>query len=308
MQRVGQVASTGELLFNLSLALYDAHPNGLTEPGEEQFTDHNPYTAFDRFLKRLDRTRARRRFIITVDEFEDIEKLITEEVLEARLLTHWRGMIQTYPWFIMAFAGLHTLREMTKDYWHPLFGSVNSIPVSFLSHQAAARLITNPTPDFALDYDPEATEQIIALTNGQPFLIQLICHGLVTRFNRQTFEEGVERERRFTVKDVEVVVATPAFYRDGNAYFTGVWAQAKATEPHGQTVVLHVLAKPAVYGEAKYGQAVWDGGGLITGEEIAQEAELPVGEVRHALTTLERHDVVIREGDRWRISVELMRR
>ena len=246
MQRVGLVESTGELLHNLALALYDSLPNlqeRLEEPNTAQFTNQNPYTAFDRFLRQIDRARGDRRFIVTVDEFELIEKAIAEGQLEPRLLDFWRGLIQTYPWFVMAFAGLHTLQEMTRDYWHPLYGSVTPIPVSFLSREASRRLITQPTPEFSLDYEHDAVESTITLTNGQPYLVQLIGHGLVARFNRQAFEEGVERERRFSLADVEAVIDAPEFYRDGDAYFTGVWRQAEASKPPGQTAVLHALAQ-----------------------------------------------------------------
>jgi len=313
IQRAGLVASTGELLYNLALALYDDLPRaderGLSKPDEERFTAHNPYTAFDRFLKHLDRVRARRRFIVTVDEFEKIEQQIAEGQLEPRLLDFWRGLIQTYPWFVMAFAGLHTLQEMTRDYWHPLFGSVTPIPVSFLGHDAAWRLITQPTPDFSLDYDQEAVERIITLTHGQPYLAQLIGHGLVTRFNRQTFEEGKERGRRFSLTDVEAVVNAPEFYRDGDAYFTGVWQQAEASNPPGQTVVLRVLAaESAVFGEFKYREAIYGGGQLMTAAEIAHQTRLAPENVKHALETLKRHDVILEENDRWRFTVELMRR
>ena len=56
---------------------------------------------------------------------------------QLRVLSLSSHLIQTYPWFIVAFAGLHTLQEMTSDYWHPLFGSVTRIPVSFLSPGAS---------------------------------------------------------------------------------------------------------------------------------------------------------------------------
>jgi len=302
IQRVGLVASTGELLYNLALALYDAQqtlgvsetPRALDEPDEIRFTARTPYTAFDRFLKQLDRVRAGHRFIVTVDEFELIEAMIAEGQLEPRLLDFWRGLIQTYPWFVMAFAGLHTLKEMTRDYWHPLYGSVRRIPVSFLSRGAARRLITRPTPDFPLDYDTDAVEHIIALTHGQPYLVQLIGHGLVTRFNRQTFEEGVERERRFSLADVEAVIRAHEFYRDGDAYFTGVWRQAETSKPPGQTAVLRTLA------QSEIGMSV---------EEIARQAGLVPEEVGRALETLARHDVVMMEADgRWQFTVELMRR
>lgn len=315
MQRVGLVANTGEMLYNLALALYDSlsvhQQEELGEPDEERFTNRNPYTTFDRFLKRLDRVRARQRFIITVDEFELIEQMIIEGKLESRLLDFWRGLIQTYDWYIMAFAGLHTLQEMTQDYWHPLFGSVKAIPVSFLSPEAAWRLIVQPTPDFALDFDPQAVKRIIDLTSGQPYLIQLIGHGLVARFNRQIFEEGLAREPRFTRADVEAIINTPEFYRDGNAYFTGIWRLVEQGAP-GQHAILSTLTK----GPAKT-------------EELAAQIGLPLEQILTALRTLQRHDIVQRIGkaadnhpwrensplenttsnrNPWGFTVELMRR
>jgi hypothetical protein len=309
MQRVGLVKSTNELLYNLALALYDAETRFLSanqvsfdEPDEERFTAHNPYTAFDRFLKLLDRVRAGRRFIVTLDEFELIEQLIGEGRLEPRLLDFWRGLIQTYPWFIMAFAGLHTLQEMTRDYWHPLYGSVIGIPVSFLGRDAAWRLITQPTPDFPLDYDGNAVERVIALANGQPYLTQLIGHALVTRFNRQTFEQGVERERRFDLTDVEAIITAPEFYRDGDAYFTGVWRQAETSAPPGQTAVLHALADLLEDPEPPTRSV-----GLST-DEVARQTGLAPEETERALETLARHDVAKEENGRWQFTVELMRR
>ena len=313
LQRTGLVASTGELLHNLALALYDSLPQaserGLAELDESQFTAHNPYTAFDRFLKQLDRVRARRRFIVAVDEFELIEAKIAEGQLEPHLLDFWRGVIQTYPWLIMAFAGLHTLQEMTRDYWHPLYGSVTAIPVSFLGPEAARRLITQPSPDFPLDYDADAIERIIALTHGQPYLVQLAGHALVTRFNRQMFEDTslafpasfpveFSRERRFTLADVEAVIAAQEFFRDGDAYFTGVWVQAERSEPPGQTAVLRALAQLVTN----------DDGRRTNVEEIARVAGCAPEVVQRALETLARHDVVTQENGRWRFTVELMRR
>lgn len=295
----GQVltADTSELLYNLALEMYDEFmkrsPHAdLVEPTEEQFS-HHPANAFKRFLKQLDAVRGELRFIVTVDEFELVEQMIREGKVEAGLLDFWRSLIQSYPWFVMALAGLHTLQEMTANYWHPLYASVIAIQVSFLRPKAARRLITQPSPDFPIDYDQDAIETIIALTNGQPYLAQLICHGLVTRFNRQMFEEGVEREHRFSLNDVQAVIQAPDFFRDGNAYFTGVWIQAKESDPPTQITVLQALA-PSETG--------------LSLDKLIQKTELSGEEVKYALESLKRHDVVKEEDGRWRFTVELMRR
>ncbi|MCF4969772.1 nSTAND1 domain-containing NTPase [Nostoc sp. CMAA1605] len=295
MQRVGMVFSTGELIYNLALSIYDVllpeQHLQLGEPQAERFFAYNPYTALDRFLKQINQVRYEKRFIITIDEFELIEQLITEKYLESRFLDFLRGLIQTYPWLIIAFAGLHTLQEMTQDYWNPLFGSVTAIPVSFISPKAAERLIVQPSEDFNIDYEPTAVAMIIQLTNGQPYLLQLIGHSLVTYFNRQTFELGVERERRFTSADVETVINTPEFYRDGNAYFNGVWVQAAKSQPPGQIDILQSLSRQS-----------------LSLTEIVNSTGISLPEVEAALTTLQRHDVIKSHGEQYIYTVELMRR
>jgi hypothetical protein len=295
MERVGRVENVGQLLYSLAGKLYqacrDLKLRDLPQPEKKDFYEGNPYDAFDHFLSRLDRTPKRPRFIITVDEFELLEEQIREKRLEPHLLKHWRGTFQTYPWFIMAFAGLHTLEEMHGDYWSPLFASVNLIKVGFLSKTDARSLITQPSPDFDIDYDPEAVERIIQLTNGQPYLVQLICHSLVRRFTDRTREEDMKRERRFTVEDVEAAINAPEFYRDSNAYFNGVWVQARTTTPKEQATVLRALRHAD-----------------LSFEELVKATLLVPKRLLSALGTLERHDTVALCGERYSYTVELMRR
>ncbi|NJL06704.1 MAG: ATP-binding protein, partial [Chloroflexaceae bacterium] len=280
MQRVGTVRDNADLLYQLALALYDACTErgiaGLDEPQEADFPSDSPTRGFNRFLTRLDRVRGSYRFIITVDEFEKLEAQIDAGRLTPDLLDHWRGVYMTYPWLVMAFAGLYTLEERRHDYWNPLFGSVMAVRVSFLTPGATRQLITQPSPDFALDYDEDAIERIIALTGGQPFLVQLIGHSLVTRFNQQTYEAGREGERRFHLADVDAVINAPDFERDGDPYFTGVWRQAER-EPAGQTAILAALAPH-------------DGG--LDRPALAAATGLPNDVLESALATLVQHDVI----------------
>lgn len=297
MQRVGRVRDDADLLYQMALAIFDECRaqgiSGIDEPRDEEFASGRPYLRFERFLRRLAEVRAGRRIIVTVDEFEKIEEQIEEGRLTPDLLAFWRGVFTTFPWFVMAFAGLYTLEERRRDYWHPLFGSVTGIKVSFLTPGAARQLITQPSPDFDIDYDEDAIAAIIALTGGQPFLIQLICHTLVTRYNQQTFEEGRERERRFRLADVEDVINAPEFYRDGDAYFSGVWRQAERGGAEGELAILRALAPHP--------------GGLSL-DDLAQRAGLTCDQARGALRSLIDLDIIAEREGTYRYTVELMRR
>ncbi len=295
MQLRKSIKSTGQLIYSLALACYDRltpeQQLALGQPTSNDFSDDDFNITFIHFLERLNQQLQNERLLITVDEFEIIEDGIKKGYFDPNLLAFWRGIIQTYPWFIMAFAGLHNLEEMCHDYWHPLFGSVTAIPISFLTHGAARQLIIQPNPDFPLDYDADAIDKIIQLTGGQPYLVQLICHALVSRFNRQTFEEGAERERRFTLTDVQAVIESKALFRDGNAYFAGVWAQS--TVDQVQPVILKTLA-PAPDG--------------LTVAQLAAQTHLSDQALMHALKVLKNHDVLKKQGDRLIYTVILMQR
>ncbi len=295
LQLFGNVCNTNELLYALAIEIYDRLPleqqQKLQEPSITQFTDYNPYQTLIRFLKKLDQIRDGQRFIIAIDEFELLEKLIEDAIVDKELIRFWRGLIQTYPWFIMIFAGLHTLNEMQQNYWSPFFSSVTAIPVSFLSFGAAQRLITQPFPDFELEYSPEVVQKICNLTNGQPYLIQLIGRALVTRYNRQVFEERQQRSKRFNLGDLESVVNSPEFYRDGDAYFSGVWRQAMTSQPLGQLDVLCELCVTE-----------------LSQVQLFRAVNLGIEETHAVLKTLRRHDVIKKDNDNYSYTVELMRR
>lgn len=294
LQVMGIVNNTHELLYALAIEMYDGLPHPLPvtfqEPQLSQFTQHNPYQSFLRFLKRLDSVRASRRFIITVDEFELLEQLIEANVVEQRLITFWRGLIQTYPWFVMVFAGLHTLDEMRQDYWCPLFSSVTAIPVEPLSFSAVQQLMMQPSPDFELEYDPAVIQKIFTLTHGQPYLVQLLGHTLVTCFNRVVFEQGAIRNKKITLQDLEMVINSSSFYRDGDAYFMGIWRQVGSGQPEHQSKVLYCLCdRPLAI------------------SELSDRTSLSVSILQSILSTLQNRGIVLKIDGRYTYTVPLMR-
>jgi Cdc6-like AAA superfamily ATPase len=294
MQRVGHVGSTSGLLYNLALAIYytlSKNQHIIDEPQESDFLERNPMTSFDRFLKKVDDVRDRKKIIITIDEFEIIENLIEQSKVDSQILDFWRSLIQTYSWFVLVFAGLHTLNEMTRDYWNPLFGSVQVIPVSYLSKKATESLIRNPSPNFNLVYTRSAVDLIYNLTYGQPYLVQHICHTLVAYFSRERSEKGFERKHEMTPEDIEVVVHMPEFYRNSNAYFDGIWEQAKEVHGEEQIQILNAISQES-----------------LSNIELSQKIGVSLEKINTALGILVQHDVIQQQGNSYNYRVELMRR
>ena len=294
-----------------------------------------PYRTFERYLKQIVETYHHRQIvetlhatslqglIIAIDEFEKIEELIAAGEIPQDFMGYLRGLVQMYPQIAFAFAGLHTLEEMTADYFQPFFASVIPIHVGFMERAATRQILANPVQlldletrhqssnnvetlhatslqeDFPPDYTPEALDKIYDLTHGQPYLVQLIGFQLVRRYNDQVFEMGRKHDPIFTVEEVEAVVKDPQFFKRGRYYFDGVWSQAAQGAPE-QQIILKILAPHPE------GLNCTD----ITCRDVACNVSTDDIGLQEALKTLKRHDVIQEtEGEgRWYIIVELFRR
>jgi len=332
--RLGSPQGVGEVLMAISDAISDAI--GCRPPDDEALLNL-PYRTFERYFKQVvemvqgTETETRhgtemetrhgaslQGLIIALDEFEKIEELIEAGKIPNDFIGYLRGLVQMNAQVAFAFAGLHTLEEMTADYFQPFFASVLPIHVGFLEPAATRQILANPSlenpdatvsdipdneaVDFPLDYTPDALDFIYRLTAGQPYLVQLVGFQLVRRYNDFVFEQGHSRDPVFTVEDVEAVINDPEFYKRGRYYFDGVWGQA-ARGVAGQQAILKVLAPHP------------DG---LTSEqlriklaELFRESGLALLEekqLEEALETLKRHDVIQQKGESWQIIVELFRR
>ena len=251
-----------------------------------------PQRTFKLYLKQAIQKLENKGLIIALDEFEEIENLIKAQQLPPNFMKVLRGFVQMSPKIAFAFAGLHTLEEMTEDYFQPFFASVIPIRVGFLNRATTRQLLANPNPDFLLTYEPEAMDRIYDLTFGQPYLVQLLGFLLVRRYNDQMFEQGKPRESVFTVADVEAIIRQNELFQNGRYYFTGVWGQAAQDAP-GQQDILRALAD---YPE---------GCSRATIQEITGLEESILND---ALETLARHDVIMETEGNLRFAVELFRR
>lgn len=250
-----------------------------------------PYRTFKRYLKQIE-ANLEAGLIIALDEFEKIEELIEAGKIHKDFIGYLRELVKMSPKIAFAFAGLHTLEEMTADYFHPFFASVITIRVGFLEPGATHQILANPDEGFPLDYKPEALDLIYDLTAGQPYLVQLVGFQLVRHYNNLVFEMGRSRDQIFMVEDIEEVVKDPEFFKGGRYYFDGVWGQA-VQGVSGQQTILRLIAP---YPEG------------LTINAIAQATDIDESTIEEALKTLQRHDVVGETDGHWHIIVELFRR
>ena len=280
LQLVGKAENAGQVL--MTIADRVGRATGVQPPGDADLLAL-PYQSFERYLTAVVAALDERGLIIALDEFESLDEWSKTGAIPPDFVRYLRGLVQMHPRLGFVFAGLHTLEEMTADYFQPFFASVIPLHVSFMREADAKYLLANPADDFLLDYDAEALEQAWRLSGGQPFLVQLLGFSLVNRYNDQRFERHQMREPRFSAGDVAAAVADPEFYQLGRYYFAGVWGQAGQGIP-GQQTVLRALA-PRVEG--------------LPVADLQAVTGLDDEALRGALQALARHDVLKEQDGRW---------
>jgi hypothetical protein len=278
MQSLGKIDSTGELLLAFAYALFDTldpkTKQSVPEPDQFSFLDR-PYLAFNRFLNTLKPILVGHRLILTIDEFELIEEAILAGRVDHEVLEYLRGIIHSEPWFVLVLAGLHTLKDMTADYWNPLFASVMPISVSFLSFTAASNLLSNPEPGFPLNFS-KITPRVYELVRGQPYLTQLIGYNLVQLYNKHSFDDGRKYFWDFVPDDVDAVIRSPEFDEQSYYYFNGVWSQSESPAD-GRVAILKALATAD---------------SALLQDDLIAATGLDKDNISTCLKTLEQHDVI----------------
>ncbi len=261
------------------------------EPPTDQEFLQLPERTFERYLKKVLKELQNHRLIIALDEFEKLETLMNTGSIPPNFMEYLRGLVQMDKKLGFALAGLHTLEEMTADYFAPFFASVINIKVGFLSYGATSQVLANPNDEFLISYNTDTLQLICQLTCGQPYLVQLIGFQLVSRYNDLAFELMRKIEPVFTVEDVNAII-NEEFFQRGRYYFTGVWGQAEQGAL-GQQQIIKVLA-PEKAG--------------LSYEELKEKTQLTDEQLEEAINTLKRHDVIGEKDLKYSISVELFRR
>ena len=145
-------------------------------PGETAFA------AFDRCLDRLEDTLPDESLILMVmDEFEQIRDGIENRVLDPEVLPFLRSQIQHRANIAFLLCGSASLLE---PFWSPIIDLSARFEIGLLDFDQTALLVRQPLEGM-LEYENSAVEAIWNLTAGHPYLIQSICHRLVSRANHR---------------------------------------------------------------------------------------------------------------------------
>ncbi|MCA9916596.1 MAG: AAA family ATPase [Anaerolineales bacterium] len=168
--------------------------------------------------------------LLVFDEFEAFENLVQDGILPPTFFSFMRHLMQHSEGLSFIFVGTRRLEEMSADYWSVLFNIALYERITYLSEDAAIRLITEPVaPD--LVYDDLAIDKILRVTAGHPYFVQLVCYTLVQRANS-------ERTGYVTISDVNA--GLDEMLSLGEVHFAYLWQRSSYAERVVLTAVAHM--------------------------------------------------------------------
>lgn len=137
------------------------------------------------------------KLILALDEYEALHTFLRADPEQGgRLLAAMRSFSQHQNHIVFLFVGAALFTELEQPHWAQYLVQAQTFRVDYLPHEAALRLITEPV---SLIYPPDLPEQMVALTDGHPALLQLMCSEMVNIANRTP-------RKNMTQADLDAVV------------------------------------------------------------------------------------------------------
>jgi hypothetical protein len=228
--------------------------------------------------------QGRTTILLALDEFEALDSALRNGRLsDEAVLGTLRHIIQHRERFKLLLAGSHTLDEFAR--WSSYLINAQMVHLSYLAETEARQLIERPIKEFALAYEAAASQRILALTRGHPYLVQLLCGEIVMRKN----EEPLPVRCYATVADVEAAV--PIMLTRGRQFFADI--ALHQVDGSG----LHLLQRLARQGEGE--PTSWE---QVT-EVISEPAAL-----QQTLAMLQHRELIEQVQGGYRFQVEVIRR
>ncbi len=140
-----------------------------------------------------------RHLLLTIDEYENLDRKLGEGVFSEDLLATVRESIQTHRQMAWVFAGSHAITELTHAPWPSYLVSARTLEVPPFTEAETRRLLTEPLrysslwrdddlkrPRFSPDFwGDNGIERIHVEAGGWPHLVQLLAETVVDLCNDQ---------------------------------------------------------------------------------------------------------------------------
>lgn len=155
---------------------------------------------FKNIISKVKKKLNKKRFILFIDEFQDIKK--TFEFAKRKNITNtldsafirFLSSLAKDNYLQLVICSRYQILEMDQEYNFQLLKLMTEIWLGVLDDSSAKNLIQYPVKNI-IQYDSQAIETILVLTGCHPFLIQYLCYELI---------EKAKKERCGLVKKADV--------------------------------------------------------------------------------------------------------
>ena len=201
------------------------HSQPLSLPGlEERLIAGDPYRVFEDWIDEVEKAIGEQRWLLlTLDEFDRIDRAVKNNTMDERIFFMLRSLIQHHPQVLLALCGTFTLEE-SDPRWYEALKSARPLPVTYLRREDAWSFFMNPARDFPENvYQPEAVERVLELTHGHSLFLNLIGEHVVSAYNRsrERVAPSTPLRRPLPASAIEAVV--PEALVSGELAFVSIW-------------------------------------------------------------------------------------
>jgi hypothetical protein len=285
---VALAADHASFLYNISKAMYaSAQQNNLSlSQLTHESLANDPFTIFDDWLDEVEVAlvqQGRSTILLALDEFEALDSALIEGRLkEEAVLGTLRHIIQHRTRFKLMLAGSHTLDEFAR--WSSYLINAQMLHLGYLKEKEARQLIEQPVKEFTLRYEAAASQRVLTITRGHPYLVQLLCSEIIALKNEQ--EPTIRRWA--TLNDIELAI--PEMLVRGRQFFADI--ELHQVDSNG-LAVLRWLAK--------------QGEGANTTWKVMARQFTDINQLTKTLDLLTRRELIEEINGDYRFQVEAIR-
>ncbi len=201
-------------------------------PKFEEFEDRPSFHFEYEFLPYVYEKLGNSILVIMFDEFEELEDKVESGLLDKNIFSYLRHLMQHTKQLAFIFTGSSRLEDLKTDYWSIMFNIALYKRISFLTESETKELIVKPVKEYNMIYDSLAIEKIYRLTNGHPYIIQLLCHAFVNLHNH-------EKKNYITIQDVNRELYK--ILERGHMHFDFIWDRSTIMERLVMSALTRVL-------------------------------------------------------------------
>ena len=155
-------------------------------PGAAEFELDAPWTVFENSLRELQR-RTGRRILVCFDELQEVVARMADpgEPLGDSMLSWLRSGVQAESDLLFVCTGSESYDNTRRRVDSRLWGNMQPYNISFVDRPAMDRIVTVPVQPDGVIWLPESLDKLWDLTEGHPWVTQVLAAHALTMLNRE---------------------------------------------------------------------------------------------------------------------------